>query len=120
MDELVVHAAGHVGQGEAPVLVRQAGVEDDLEEQVAQLLLQMQARRRPVSAPPVRRCRGAAGSAGPQRVEHLVALLEQVRHQRRVRLHRSQGHCCAQRVHQGARRATSALPHGVGRGDGGM
>ncbi len=41
VDELVVHAARHVGQVELPGLVGQAGVEDDLEQQVPQLLLQV-------------------------------------------------------------------------------
>ena len=41
VDELVVHTARHPGQVEAAGLGGQAGVEDDLEEQVAQLLLEV-------------------------------------------------------------------------------
>ena len=58
--QLVVHPARDVGQVELALLVGQAGVEDDLEQQVAQLLLQVRvaapsgvARR--VAAPTARR-----------------------------------------------------------------
>ncbi len=50
VDELVVDAARHVGQVEVPGLVGEPGVEDDLEEQVAQLLL-AGGRRRPRRPP---------------------------------------------------------------------
>jgi hypothetical protein len=39
--ELVVDASGHVGEIELPDLCGQRGVEQDLEEQVAELLLQV-------------------------------------------------------------------------------
>ena len=46
--ELVVHAAGHVGQRELPLLGGEGGVEHHLEQQVAELLLEvLVARRRP-------------------------------------------------------------------------
>ena len=41
VDQLVVHAAGHLGQGEQTLFLGQPGVEDDLEEKVPQLFGQM-------------------------------------------------------------------------------
>ena len=65
-DQLVVDAPGHVGQGERALLGGEGGVEDDLEEQVAQLLLQV------VEA-------GARlGVEVVEGLEHLVGLLQQV------------------------------------------
>ena len=62
--ELVVHAARHVGQVEPALLVGQPGVEDDLEEQIAQLLL-AGARMRPRVRPrrPVGPVAAASASA---------------------------------------------------------
>jgi len=40
-DQLVVHAPGHVGQGEAALLAGQRGMEDHLEEHVAELLFEV-------------------------------------------------------------------------------
>ena len=57
VDQLVVHATCHVGQVELARLVGQPGVEDDLEEQVAQLLLQVRV------AAAHRRRRSSAASA---------------------------------------------------------
>ena len=45
VDQLVVDAAGHIGQREEALFLRQPGVEDDLEEKVAQLFGQMVAAR---------------------------------------------------------------------------
>ena len=87
--------ARHVGQVEPTLLVRQAGMEDDLEEQIAQLLFEVRERV------------GVSASAGlgptnlRQRVEHLVALLDQVRHERCVGLRPVPGAALAQRVHEG-------------------
>ncbi len=81
-DQLVVHPPSHVGQGERPLLGGQLGVEGDLEQQVAQLLLEVgQAHRRPR---PARRSRG--GNQLVDGLEHLVALLQQVAAQRVVGL----------------------------------
>ncbi len=41
VDQLVVHASRHVGQVEPTFLVREASMEDDLEEQVAELLFEV-------------------------------------------------------------------------------
>src|SRR5205085_6998247 len=63
-DLLVVDATRHVGQVEPSLLGRQRGVEDDLEQQVAQLLLEVGE---------------AGGGVGLERVdglEHLVGLLQ--------------------------------------------
>ncbi len=93
-DELVVDAPGHVGQGETALLGAEGGVEDDLEEQVAELLLE-----RDVALVLV----GAEQLDG---VEDLVALLDQVAGERLVGLlpvpralgpqaahHLGEGHC---------------------------
>ena len=84
VDELVVHGAGHVGQVEAPLLVGQAGVEDDLEEQVAQLLLQVRRRGCTLTLTvtvTVTVTLTVTALQCRQRVQCLVALLDQVRHQ---------------------------------------
>ena len=39
--QLVVHAPGHIGQGEPALFLGQPGVEHDLEEQVPQFFFQM-------------------------------------------------------------------------------
>ena len=44
VDQLVVHLAGDVRQVEPTLFFGQAGMEDDLEQQVTQLLLQMRSR----------------------------------------------------------------------------
>ena len=68
-------APGHVGQGELALLGGQGGVEDDLEQQVAQLLLQV------VEAVP------AVGLVQrPDGLQHLVGLLQQVAGEGRVGL----------------------------------
>ena len=51
VDQLVVDAPGHIGQREPALLGGQRGVEVDLEQQVAQLLLQVSNRRRAAVQP---------------------------------------------------------------------
>ena len=92
--ELVVHAARHVGQVELPLLVGQAGVEDDLEEQIAQLLLQMRV------GVGVGAASASARSSAGQRVQDLVALLDQMGHERGVGLDRIPRAALAQRRHE--------------------
>ena len=87
--QLVVDAARHVGQVEPPLLVGQAGVEDDLEQEVAQLLLQV------AQAASTRR-----PSERGQRVEDLVALLERCGMSELWVCARSHGQRRAQRVHE--------------------
>ena len=55
VDQLVVDTPGHPGQVELVLLPGQAGMEDDLEEQVPQLLLEVGVgrRRSPASSPAV-------------------------------------------------------------------
>ena len=76
--QLVVHPPGHVGQGEGALLGGQPRVEGDLEQQVAELLLQ------------VGQSVGIGGGVVlvelVEGFEHLVALLEQVAAQRVVGL----------------------------------
>ena len=62
--QLVVHGARHVRQVEPAFLVGQPGVEDDLEEQVAQLLLR--GGRRPPRRPPAARRRASPGRRAPR------------------------------------------------------
>ncbi|MBJ31455.1 MAG: hypothetical protein CL466_08585 [Acidimicrobiaceae bacterium] len=72
--KLVVDAPGHIGQVEAAVVGGDPGVEDHLEEQVAELLLE---------------CTGALPGGlveGVEGLEHLMSLLQQVGPQRRVGL----------------------------------
>ena len=64
--ELVVDAAGHVGQGELPLLGTEHRVEDHLEEEIAELLLEV-----------AEACAGVDVEV-VDGVEHLVRLLEQV------------------------------------------
>src|SRR5690242_16629564 len=70
-DQLVVHRAGHVREGELSLLGGQGGVKDDLEEQVAQLLLQMRVADR-------------AGVQLVDRLQYLVSLLKKVAGERAV------------------------------------
>ena len=72
--QLVVHALDDVGHREPALLLGDRGVELDLVEQVAELLDQCLVGGRVV------------GVECLQRVDHLVGLLEQVLHQRLVRL----------------------------------
>ncbi len=78
--QLVVHAAGHLGQVEPPLLGRQAGVEEDLEQQVAQLLFEVVDRLD----------LDAVAGLGPGQlvdgVDHLVGLLQEVAGERGVGL----------------------------------
>ena len=60
-DQLVVDAPGHVGQGEAALLGGERGVEHDLEQQVAQLLLEVR------RTPRRRRRRGGRWPRAPRR-----------------------------------------------------
>ena len=72
--ELVVDRAGDVGQREPALLRRQRGMEHDLEQQVAQLLLEVVVPGAGLDVEPV------------DRVEDLVGLLQQVARERLVRL----------------------------------
>ena len=73
-DELVVDARRHVGDGEATLLLGDRGVELDLVQQVAELLDQRLVRRLVVG---IERLDG---------VDQLERLLDEVRHERGVRL----------------------------------
>ena len=90
MHQLVVDAPGHPGQVEPVLLTGQPGVEDDLEEQVAQLLFEVGVGRR----------RATAVIERGQGVEDLVGLLDQVGHERRVGLGLVPRAVLAQRVHE--------------------
>ena len=72
--ELVVHAACDVGDREAALLLGDRGVELDLVEQVAELFDDVLVGGRVV------------GVERLERVDHLVGLLDQVRHERAVGL----------------------------------
>ena len=73
---------GDVGHAEPPVLGGQSGVEEDLEQEVAQLLFEMGGGRRRPRGPPVV---GALGHLGDG-VQDLVGLLDQVAGERGVGL----------------------------------
>ena len=72
--ELVVHAAGDVGEGELARLGGEGGVEHDLEQQVAQLLLEVLV------------ALAGLGVDAVEGVDDLVGLLEQVALERLVGL----------------------------------
>ena len=72
VDELVVDAPRHVGEGELALLGGQGGVEHHLEQQVAQLLLEVAVA---VAAGDIEL---AAWVEGIDRLQHLVGLLQQV------------------------------------------
>ena len=86
MHELVVHAPGHVGQGELPLLGGQGGVEAHLEQQVAELLLQVGEAMGPVQS--------------LDGLHRLVRLLQQVASEALVSLLAVPGTGLAQRRHQ--------------------
>ena len=85
--QLVVDATGHIGQVEATLFGSEDGVEVDLEEQIAELLLEMG--HRPLGRPVVRGRVGVdrvQGGQGVDGFQHLVTLFEKVPGQRTVGL----------------------------------